>query len=296
MTLREDRRSLLEIHAAVVLFGFPGLFGKWLTLAPPVIVLGRVAFAALALGLVLRATRRSVRIDGRRDNLLLLGCGLLLAFHWTAFFRSVQVSSVAIGLLSYSSFPVFTAFLEPLAFRERIRTSSVVLAGLCVLGIYLIVPRFAFDDATFVGVIWGLAAGLSFAVLALANRSLVRRRGSLVIAFYQDLYAALALVPLALGSWPALTGRDLGLLAVLGVVCTAAAHTLFIQGMRQVEAQTASVISSLEPVYGILLAFVFLDEVPAARTGAGGLVVLAAALLATLSRRRAGPRDAVTSS
>ena len=296
MTSREDRRSLLEIHAAVVLFGFPGLFGKWLALAPQVIVLGRVVFAALALGLVLRATKRSVLIGGRRDNLLLVGCGLLLAFHWTAFFRSVQVSSVAIGLLSYSSFPVFTAFLEPLAFRERVRSSSLALAGLCVLGIYLIVPRFEFNDATFIGVAWGLAAGLSFAILALANRSLVKRRESLVIAFYQDLYAALALLPLALSSWPALTGRDLGLLAVLGVVCTAAAHTLFIQGMRRVKAQTASVISSLEPVYGIGLAFVFLGEVPAARTVAGGLVILAAALLATLSRRRAGSREAVTSS
>jgi drug/metabolite transporter (DMT)-like permease len=238
------------------------------------------------LGLVLRATKRSVLIDGARDNLLLVGCGLLLAFHWTAFFRSVQVSSVAIGLLAYSSFPVFTAFLEPLAFRERVRTPSVVLAGLCVLGIYLIVPRFGFDDATFVGVAWGLAAGLSFAILTLANKSLVKRRDS---AFYLDLYAALVLVPVALSPWPALTGRDLVLLAVLGVVCTAAAHTLFIQGMRRVRAQTASVISSLEPVYGIFLALIFLGEVPAARTVAGGLVILAAALLATLSRRRARP-------
>ncbi|MDH4196896.1 MAG: DMT family transporter [Candidatus Aminicenantes bacterium] len=289
MTPRDDRRSLIEIHIAVLLFGFPGLFGKWLALPPQVIVLGRVAFAALALSFVILATKRTLRVETVSDNLLLFGCGLLLAFHWTAFFRSVQVSSVAIGLLAYSSFPVFTAFLEPLAFRERVRTSSVVLAGLCVLGIYLIVPRFEFDDATFVGVLWGLAAGLSFAILTLANRSLVKRRESTIIAFYQDVYAALALLPFVLKNLPALTGRDMGLLAVLGVACTAAAHTLFIQGMRRVKAQTASVISSLEPVYGILLALVFLGEVPAARTVAGGLVILAAALLATLSRRPARP-------
>ena len=34
-------RSLLEIHLAVFLFGFPGLFGKWLPLSPPLIALGR---------------------------------------------------------------------------------------------------------------------------------------------------------------------------------------------------------------------------------------------------------------
>jgi len=287
MTPRDERRSLIEIHAAVLLFGFPGLFGKWLALAPQIIVLGRVAFAALTLGLVLLGTRRTFRVEGVRDNLLLFGCGLLLAFHWTAFFRSIQVASVAIGLLAYSSFPVFTAFLEPLAFREKVRTSSVALAGLCVLGIYLIVPRFEFEDATFVGVLWGLAAGLSFAILTLANRSLVRRRGSSLIAFYQDAYAALALLPFAVALRPALTGREVALLAILGIVCTAAAHTLFIQGMLRVKAQTASVISSLEPVYGIVLALIFLGEVPGARIVAGGLVILAAALLATLSRRRA---------
>jgi len=285
----DDRHSLIEIHLAVLLFGFPGLFGKWLALPPQVIVLGRVAFAALALRVFIAAARKPLRVETISDNLFLLGCGLLLAFHWTAFFRSVQVSSVAIGLLAYSSFPVFTAFLEPLAFRERVRSSSVVLAGLCVLGIYLIVPRFEFDDATFIGVLWGLAAGLSFAILTVANKSLVKRRESTVIAFYQDIYAAVALLPFGLRSLPALTGRDLELLAVLGVVCTAAAHTLFIQGMRRVKAQTASVISSLEPVYGILLALLFLGEVPAARTVAGGLVILAAALLATLSRRPAQP-------
>jgi drug/metabolite transporter (DMT)-like permease len=79
-----------------------------------------------------------------------------------------------------------------------------------------------------------------------------------------------------------LSSRDLALLVILGVVCTAIAHTLFIQGMRQIRAQTASIISSLEPVYGIVLAFVLLGEVPTSRTLAGGAVILAAVLFVTL--------------
>jgi drug/metabolite transporter (DMT)-like permease len=68
----------------------------------------------------------------------------------------------------------------------------------------------------------------------------------------------------------------------LGVFCTAVAHTLFIQGMRQIRAQTASIISSLEPVYGIVLALVLLGEVPTFRTLAGGAVILIAVLFVTL--------------
>jgi drug/metabolite transporter (DMT)-like permease len=78
---------------------------------------------------------------------------------------------------------------------------------------------------------------------------------------------------------------QVGLLVLLGVVCTAGSHTLFIQSMKKIRAQTASIISSLEPVYGIILAYVFLREIPAFRTVAGGLVILAAVLLITFRAR-----------
>jgi drug/metabolite transporter (DMT)-like permease len=118
-------RSLAEIHLAVFLFGFPGLFGKWLALPAVLIVFGRVLFASLALAAVMGLRRTSFRVKPAGDLVLLGLCGLLLAVHWTMFFRSVQVSSVAVGLLAYSSFPVFTAFLEPLLAREKWDPGSV---------------------------------------------------------------------------------------------------------------------------------------------------------------------------
>ncbi|MDD8039846.1 MAG: DMT family transporter, partial [Acidobacteriota bacterium] len=82
---------------------------------------------------------------------------------------------------------------------------------------------------------------------------------------------------------PALTGRDFALLAILGLLCTALAHTLFIAGMRRLSAQTASIISALEPVYGIALAALLLGERPSARTIAGGLIILTAVFVLSLS-------------
>jgi drug/metabolite transporter (DMT)-like permease len=279
-------RSLVEIHLAVFLFGFPGLFGKWLPLSPVVIVLGRVVFAALTLAAVMAAGKRPFRIAPRRDLVLLALCGFILAAHWTMFFKSVQVSSVAIGLLAYSSFPVFTAFLEPLLAAERWDPVSLIYALLCVLGIGLIVPRFDLSDAVARGVAWGLGAGLSFSLLTVLNRGLASRHSSLAVAFHQDFFAMLFLVPAAFRTGLPVAVRDWALLAVLGVFCTAAAHTLFIDGLKSVGARTASVLSSLEPVYGILLAVVFLRESPSLRTLSGGAVVLAAALAATLRARR----------
>ncbi len=279
-------RALLEIHLAVFLFGFPGLFGKWLALSPFLIVLGRVVFAALALALLMAVRRQSFRVAPGRDMARLVLCGLILAVHWTMFFRSVQVSTVAVGLLSYSSFPVFTALLEPLADRSRWDPWSLAFALVSLGGVILIVPRFETGNAVFQGVLWGLGAGLTFSILALLNRRLAQRHSSLAVAFYQDLYAAACLLPaLLVLPFPA-DPRTLGLLALLGVVGTAAAHALFIKGMRDVPARTASILSALEPVYGIALARIFLNESPSPRTLAGGALILAAALVVTAKARR----------
>jgi drug/metabolite transporter (DMT)-like permease len=281
-------RSLAQIHLAVLLFGFPGLFGKWLALPAVVIVFGRVLFASLALAGIMRLRKVPFRVRPRRDLFLLGLCGLVLAVHWTMFFRAVQVSSVAVGLLAYSSFPVFTAFLEPLLARERWDPASLIFALLCVVGVGLIVPGFDLSNAVVLGVLWGLGAGLTFSVLSVLDRALAARHSPLTIAFSQDLLAGLFLVPAILGTGLALTGREWALVALLGVFGTAAAHTLFISGMRGVGARTASILSSLEPVYGILLALAFLKEVPSLRTVSGGAVVLAAAAAATVRARRSG--------
>lgn len=164
--------------------------------------------------------------------------------HWAAFFQSVQVATVAIALISFATFPVFVTFLEPLFFPQALAPMDVALALLTLAGVALVVPSVTFADATTQGVLWGLLAASSFAVLSLFNRYFVRRYSSLLIAFYQDATAALVLLPFLLLLQQPVTVGDLFRLALLGVVFTALAHTLFIQGLRGVKAQTVGIISS----------------------------------------------------
>jgi drug/metabolite transporter (DMT)-like permease len=276
------KRGLVEIHSAVALFGLAGLFGKWLPLSPPHIVLGRVAFASLALGILIAARRLSLRGVLKESAGLLVVLGAVLAVHWAAFFQSVQVSSVAVGLLSYACFPVFTVLLEPLLFKDKLAGADLALAGTCLAGVFFIVPRFDLSDAVYRGVLWGLLSGFTFAILAVYNRRLAQRHAALAIAFAEDLTAALLFAPLLIVQRPLIDRRNMLLLAVLGVVCTAGAHTLFIRGMSRVRAQTASIISSLEAVYGIVLARWLLGERPSARTLLGGAIILAAVTVISL--------------
>src|SRR6478735_11884795 len=97
------RIALTSLHTAVALFGFAGLFGKWIDLPPPLIVLGRAGVAALALAMLLAVRRQGL---GRLEWRLAVS-GALLAAHWFAFFQAIQSAGVAIGLLGFASFPIF---------------------------------------------------------------------------------------------------------------------------------------------------------------------------------------------
>ncbi|HIK46310.1 MAG TPA: DMT family transporter [Leptolyngbyaceae cyanobacterium M65_K2018_010] len=275
------QRSLLQVHTAVFLFGLAGLFGKLLDWPATVIVLGRTGLAALALGGWLGWRRVGLRPGLGQELVGLALLGMLLAFHWVSFFRSIQLSTVAIGLLTFSSFPVFVTLLEPLLFASGWRWQDGAIALTVVLGVALVVPSYRLGSAMTLGALWGLLSGLSFALLQLLNKGYRQRHSALTIAFYQNLFAFLSLA--LVSPWATVTPSlgDLGWLIILGVGCTALAHTLFIESLAVLRTQVASVISGLEPVYGIALAALVLGEMPTSRTLLGGLLIVGATTLAS---------------
>lgn len=287
------RRALLALHAAVLLFGFAGLFGKWLALSPLLIVLGRTAIAAAVLACV-RVHARAV--GRRRFALRLAGNGIVLAVHWIAFFAAIQASDVATGLLGFATFPLFTLAFGVAVGGERASRAEVGAALLVVLGLVVLTPAPSFADATFVGLAWGALSGATFALLALVNRRHAADHAAVDIAFAQNFWAAVVLLPVVLvaAAAPAQLGhvgwRELGLLALLGVGCTALAHTLFVTSLRELSAATASVAVGLEPVYGIVLAYFLLGETPSLRSLAGGVLILAASFVVAAGLRRPRPR------
>ena len=217
----------------------------------------------------------------KRDYFVLALLGIILAIHWVTFFHAVQVSSVAIALVTFSTFPAFVVFFEPLLFRERPKISAMVLAFITIIGFVLVVPSFDLGNNLTQGAAWGVASGATFAIMSLINRKYVQRYSSLVIVLYQDAIAAVVLLPFVLYLQPVLRTRDIILLVLLGVVFTALAHALFVKGMTHIKAHVASIIASLESVYGIVFAALLLGEIPSMRTIIGGLIVLGAAFWAT---------------
>src|SRR5579875_25215 len=279
-------RHLLSIHAAVLLFGFAGLFGdgRILPLSTSALVFGRVVFASGALLLAAWLRRDILRPISRRSILAFAVLGVLLAGHWMTFFQSVKMAGVALALITFTTIPVFIAFLEPLFFREKLHGIDVVRAALALAGVAILQPHFELNGRPTQGILWGIASGGTFALLTLLNRRFVQQHSSMTIVLYQDLFAAAVLLPFILTSKEVFTIRDTLLLAVLGILCTAVAHSLFIAGMSSVSARTASTIACLEPVYGTLLAVLVLGDRLPLRTVLGGLLILRVAFHAAVKR------------
>ena len=280
--------ALIALHVAVALFGFAGLFGKWLAWDPAAIVFGRTIVAAVVLGIV-SLLRRSER---RGPTFALAANGVILAIHWVAFFAAIQVSTVAIGLLGFASFPLFVIILERQLLGVRWRGPEAITAALVVVGLTLLVPAFTFADHTVQGLAWGMLSAFTFAWLTVRNRALGNARPPLSVALWQNAFAALCVAPLVFRPGvPAVlvTPTTLALIVLLGAVCTALAHTLFIASLSRLSAHTASVVTALESVYGIVLAAVLLAEIPDARTCLGGALLVSAAIAA--SSRAARPAE-----
>ena len=279
--LRSGRAAL---HVGVLLFGLAGLFGKWVTVGPVLIVFGRVIFGAGAWGALLGWLGRDFR--PREQRPLLLAAAAILFFHWVAFFQSVQVSTVAIALLSFSTAPMFTALLEPWWFRERFSFRYLLAALVTLVGIAVMVLPLDADEAVRRGVAWGVAAGLSFALLSLANRGLRRHYDSTALVFFQTTLVGVLVLPVLPFVWGPFPLKDIALLAALGLIGTTA-HSLFVQALTTVRVREATLVGNLEPVYGTVLAALLLAEIPSPRTLAGGLLILLAAGWVTL---RGGPQ------
>jgi len=274
--------SLLKVHIAVMFFGIAGLFGKWIDLQPDVITCGRCVFAFATLFFIILFTKERFALKQTSHYFIFAGLGALLALHWWAFFYSIQIATVAVGLLTFSTFPVFTVFLETLFFKEKIKWTDIVAVLATFGGVAWMVPAFDLNDSTTVGALFGVWSGLTFAVLQILNRKYVQIYSGKLITCYQTGVASLALLPMATTTVSGFTMPDVVMLIVLGVFCTAAAHSLFISGLHSVKVRTASIIAGLEPVYGIVFAMLFLLEIPSWKEICGGILILFAAVLVSI--------------
>ena len=275
-------RNILFLHIAVMLFGLSGVIGQFVEISSVMVALGRVISSSLLLFLIAIAKKDTLKLSSKKDYGLIILTGIVMAVHWTTFFQSIQVSSVAIGTITFSTFPLFLTFFEPLIFHEKLRRQNIFTAVTLMIGVIITIPEFSIENNTTVGIIWGMVCSFTYAIMTLANRYFSSRYTGRIICLYEQGTAAIVLLPALFIMKTQWRIPDIIGVAFIGFICTAFAYSLYVSAQKNVKEQTAGIISGMETVYGILYALLFLGEIPSGRELVGGAVILGVAMYSSL--------------
>ena len=257
------KKAFLQLHIAVFLAGFTAILGKLITLNEGLLVWFRLLITVVSLGLILFLKKRLKRISPK-DAIKIFVVGVIVAIHWVTFYGSIRYANVSVALVCFSATGFFTAFFEPLILKRKISVAEVLLGLLGLTGIYII---FDFHPQYKAGIIFGIISSMGSALFPIYNKKLLLRFSPNILTLYElggGLIALTFLVPVYLLIFPAAyylpTYTDWLWLMILAWFCTVLSFDLQLNALKKISAFTANLTYNLEPVYGIILAFIFFKE------------------------------------
>ncbi|MEP0265795.1 DMT family transporter [Dokdonia sp.] len=278
MSKKVNLGPILEINLAMLFISTSGVLGRYIDL-PPAVTIGIRAFGAmLLLGIFIAWKRLSFKLAHKDTSAIVLS-GILMGMHWITYFYALQLSNVAIGMLSLFTFPVMTSLLEPIFLKTKFSKMHVLLGLLVLLGIYFLAPKFDTDNDNFLAILIGLFSALCYALRNLLVKTKITTYNGSVVMWYQTLVIAIMLIPAYFLFDTDGFVNELPYIGILALVTTALGHTLFLLSFKHFSVTTASLMSSAQPIYGIILGILFLNEIPSMRTVIGGALILISVLI-----------------
>lgn len=284
--MKDSTKHILEINLAMLFVSTSGVLGRYIEL-PPAVTIGIRAFGAMILlGIFIKFKGFSFTL-ARKDTLAIIASGVLMGMHWVTYFYSLQLSNVAIGMLSLFTYPVMTSLLEPTFFKTTFSKMHILLGILVLIGIYFLAPEFDTDNDYFLAILIGLVSALCFALRNLLVKTKIGAYNGSVVMWYQVLIIAIMLVPAYFVFETTGFVEQLPFIAILALVTTALGHTLFLFSLKRFSVTAASLMGSIQPIYGIILGIIFLNEIPGWRTVLGGSLILVSVVVESLRAVRA---------
>jgi len=286
------RRAWLQMHLAILLWGFTAIFGKLISLDSGLLVWYRMLFSTIGTGIYLYYIKALKPLPPAL-LLRIAGIGLIITLHWITFYGAIKASNVSIAISCFSSVALFTAILQPLLEGKRPRMSELLLGTGVIAGISLI---FSGNQLYLEGILLSVTSAFLAALFTIMNKRMSGKLNPGTITLY-ELGTGFILLTLLLPVWfewnssqfrlP--SGDDWMYLGLLSIVCTTFAFTLSLHALQKIDAFTMNLSVNLEPLYSIVLAILIFREHQSLDTGfyAGSVIILATvALHGYLSFRR----------
>lgn len=257
------KKAFFQLHIAVFLAGFTGILGRLIDLNEGLLVWYRLLISSVSMWILFSITKKLQKVV-RKDLIKLTGIGFLAALHWVTFYGSIKSANVSVALVCFSSVGFFTALLEPVILRVKIKWLEVLLGLLVIAGISII---FHFDPKYKTGIILGVISAILLAIVMIIIRQMVQRINPETLLTYQltgGFITLTVLMPFYMMQFPTEyifpNLEDWIWLLVLSWFCSVWAFQLSVNALKKLSAFTVNLTFNLEPVYGILLAFAIFKE------------------------------------
>lgn len=293
------KKALVQMHLAVLLWGFTAVLGRAIDLSAPVLVWYRMLMTAAFMAAILYYRKEWVPIS-KTDRYRLWWIGCLIGIHWVAFYGSIKFANASVALVCLSTASIFTSLLDPFVNKGKHNLVELLLGLLALAGVYLI---YRFQELYAWGVLFGVIAAILSSWFTVLNKKIAHKYPARTMVFY-EMTAGWVLITLlipfqilytteAVDLLP--TGYDWLWLVILSLCCTVWAQSLALNALKHISSFTSTLSVNLEPVYGILLAFVFFKEYEMLSTEfyIGMALILASVLLQMLRLLR--PSKSTTS-
>jgi len=258
------KRAYLQLHIAVVLLAFTAILGDLISLSASVLVWWRTLIAAIGIGIFLLVTKR-LQIDWIISKKKIYLLGAMVAIHWICFFGSIKLANASTALICFSTITFFTSWIEPWITGRKRETHEVVFGLLVIPGILLIAGKA--EGNVLYGIYLGILAALLVAILSSFEKKWLIEVNAEHLTLMQMTGAWITMClwlggELIIGQvdqfWP--VGIDWIYLLLLGIVCTSIAWVIATRAMLVVTAYDTLMVINLEPIYGILMAILILND------------------------------------
>ncbi|MDO5979676.1 DMT family transporter [Flavivirga spongiicola] len=283
----QHNNHLLLLLLATLFISTSGALGKFIDMPIPVIIWWRSILAFILLYGFCRYKKISLKLKSKKEIFSFIISALFLAAHWITYFYALKLSNVAIGMLSLFVYPIITAFLEPLFIKVKFDPIYILLGLQVLIGIYILAPEFNLESSHVKGLLFGLSSALFYALRNIISKQLISNYNGTSIMLYQIGIISIVLSPILFFMDTSGMSTQFPYVIILAVITTAVGHTMLVNSLKHFTVSTASIISSTQPILGIIIAFIFLNEIPTWNTFFGGLVILSTVIIESIRSKKA---------
>ena len=255
-------KNYLHLHVIVFVWGFTAVLGKLITIDALPLVWYRMLIATAITLLFIGVRRISLKVSKKMFVTLIIA-GIVITLHWLTFFLAIKKANVSVALATIATGAFFTALLEPIFYKRKMIWYEIFFGIIVVLGLLLI---FKVETKYAYGIGLALISAFLSAVFSLMNGKLIQKENPVVISFF-ELLSGVFFLSIYLGvkgdftlSFFQLSSNDWLYIFILASVCTAYAFIASIKVMKYISPYTVMLTVNLEPIYGIILAFIVIGE------------------------------------